>query len=244
MYYLCYSSSAASSNQRSSGARNSSQALNGPPSDSHARYSKDAIPNVSDRKFIPEEKHGVISSAAAREQPTKPNSHHQNSATMASTSSAVGVYSSSTDPVHVPSPDSRSSGVVGAIRREVGVVGVRRQSSDNSGKQSSVPSSSFANSLVGKDGTSADSFHSVGVISKTEQFSQTNVTEPSFTGMTVSRPSLNNQYNGRPHQQLVGHQRGISLKWHYQLWFCFCFFVFSTPNSKYGFVFIFKANDL
>ncbi|TKY64289.1 dentin sialophosphoprotein isoform X1 [Spatholobus suberectus] len=201
--------SSASTNHRSSGARNSSQAPNG-PSDSHARYSKDAVSNIIDRKIASEDKdkQGMISNAAAgRVQPIKPNNIHQNSASVASTSSAVGVYSSSTDPVHVPSPDSRSSGVVGAIRREVGVVGVRRQSSDNKVKQSFAPSSSYANSLGGKDGTSADSFQSVGAVSKTQQFSQTNVTEPSLSGMPVSRPSLNNQYNSRPHQQLVGHQR-------------------------------------
>ncbi|RDX65544.1 GBF-interacting protein 1, partial [Mucuna pruriens] len=199
--------SSASTNHRSSGARNSSQAQNG-PSDSHARHSKDAVLNI-DRKIASDDKdkQGMISNAAGRVQPIKPNDIHQNSASVASTSSAVGVYSSSTDPVHVPSPDSRSSGVVGAIRREVGVVGVRRQSSDNKVKQSFVPSSSYANSLVGKDGTSADSFQSVGAVSKTEQFGQTNVTEPSLSGMPVSRPSLNNQYNNRPHQQLVGHQR-------------------------------------
>ncbi|MCI09188.1 dentin sialophosphoprotein-like, partial [Trifolium medium] len=105
-------------------------------------------------------------------------------------------------------------GAVGAIRREVGVVGVRRQSADLKPKQLFAPSSSYANnSIVGKDGTSADSFQSVGVVQKSEQLSQTAVsavTEPSFPGMSVSRPSLNNQYN-RSHQQLVGHQRGISL---------------------------------
>lgn len=168
------------------------------------------MPNIIDRKIASEDKdkQGMISNAAGRVQPIKPNNAHQNSASVASTSSAVGVYSSSTDPVHVPSPDSRSSGVVGAIRREVGVVGVRRQSSDNKAKQSFAPSSPH---VVGKDGTSADSFQSVGAVSKTEQFSQTNVTEPSLSGMPVSRPSLNNQHNNRPHQQLVGHQRGIYL---------------------------------
>ncbi|XP_027334815.1 uncharacterized protein LOC113849251 isoform X2 [Abrus precatorius] len=170
-------------------------------------YSKDAVSNVTDRKVASEDKQGMILNAAARVQPIKPNSTHQSSASMASTSSAVGVYSSSTDPVHVPSPDSRSSGVVGAIRREVGVVGVRRQSSDNKVKQSFVPSSSYTNSLVGKDGTSAESLQSVGAVSKTEQFSQTDVSEPPLSATPVSRPSLNSQYNSRAHQQLVGHQR-------------------------------------
>jgi hypothetical protein len=151
----------------------------------------------------------LVSNTSSQVQPIKPNNSHQNSSTVASTSSVVGVYSSSTDPVHVPSPDSRSSGAVGAIRREVGVVGVRRQSADLKPKQLFA-----SNSIVGKDGASADSFQSVGAIQKSEQLSQTAVsavTEPSFPGMSVSRPSLNNQYNSRSHQQLVGHQRGISL---------------------------------
>lgn len=38
----------------------------------------------------------------------------------------AGVYSSSSDPVHVPSPDSRPDANIGAIKREVGAVGVRR----------------------------------------------------------------------------------------------------------------------
>ncbi|KAK4269095.1 hypothetical protein QN277_022298 [Acacia crassicarpa] len=143
-------SSSDSSNQKSSVARKSSQVPNG-PSESHTRYSDDAVSNAIDRQGSTEEKQGVSPNAALQSQPVKPSNVHQNSVTVASASSAVGVYSSSTDPVHVPSPDSRSSGAVGAIGREVGVVGVRRHSSDNSLKQSSVPSSSYANSIVGKD---------------------------------------------------------------------------------------------
>ncbi|KAK7389654.1 hypothetical protein VNO78_24877 [Psophocarpus tetragonolobus] len=197
--------SSTSTNRRSSGSRNSPQVPNG-PSDSHARYSKDAVPNIIDKQIAYEDKdkQGLISNAAGRVQPNKTNNVHQNSASVTSTSSAVGVYSSSTDPVHVPSPDSRSSGVVGAIRREVGVVGVRRQASDNKVKQSFVPSSSY---VVGKDGTSTDSFQSAGGVSKTAQFSENNATEPPLSGMPISRPSLNNQYNNRTHQQVLGHQR-------------------------------------
>ncbi|CAK8560399.1 unnamed protein product [Lathyrus sativus] len=208
-------SSAASINQKPSGARNH-QAVNG-PSDSHTRQSKDAprATNVSDKKITPENIQGTVSNASARTQPIKPNNIHQNSSATASTSSVVGVYSSSTDPVHVPSPDSRSSG---AIRREVGVVGVRRQSSDHKGKQLFPPSSSHANnSVVGKDGTSSDSFQSAGTVQKTEHLSQTSVTEPSFPGMSVSRPSLNNPHNSRPHQQVVGHQR-VSHSQHNKEW--------------------------
>lgn len=210
LYYICGSSSSDSSNQKSSVARKSSQVPNG-PSESHTRYSDDAVSNAIDRQGSTEEKQGVSPNAALQSQPVKPSNVHQNSVTVASASSAVGVYSSSTDPVHVPSPDSRSSGAVGAIGREVGVVGVRRHSSDNSLKQSSVPSSSYANSIVGKDGTSTNSFQSFNTLSKTEKFSETNVTEPSFPDMPVSRSFLNNQYNNRQHQQSVGHQRGIFL---------------------------------
>lgn len=214
MYHVCYSSSAPSGNQSSSGARNPSQVLNGPP-ESHSRYSGDSVPNAVDRKVTSEEKQGLTPIAPVQLEPVQANDVHQNSATVASASSAVGVYSSSTDPVHVPSPDSRSSGAVGAIRREVGVVGVRRHSSDNSLKQSSVPNSS----ILGKDGTSTNSFQSFNTISKNEQFSQTNATEPSFAVMPVSKPFLNNQYTSRQHQQLVGHQRGIFLVLDFPLFF-------------------------
>ena len=149
----------------------------------------------------------MTTNTALQSQPVKPSSTLQNP--VASASSAVGVYSSSTDPVHVPSPDSRSSGAVGAIGRDVGVVGGRRRSSDNSLKQSSVPNSSSANSLVGKDGTSTNSFQSFNIISMTEQFSETNLTEYPFPDMAVSRSSVNNQHNNRQHQQSVGHQRGM-----------------------------------
>ncbi|XP_078444316.1 dentin sialophosphoprotein, putative (DUF1296) isoform X2 [Wolffia australiana] len=70
---------------------------------------------------------------------------------LAVTSSSSGVYASSSDPVHVPSPDSRSAGIVGAIRREVGVVGGRRHLSDRLVAHSfSLPSGdSVGHSTVG-----------------------------------------------------------------------------------------------
>jgi hypothetical protein len=140
----------------------------------------------------------------------KSNNSQPSPASLASSSSAVGVYSSSTDPVHVPSPDSRYSGTVGAIKREVGVVGVRRQSSDNSVKTSAVPSSSFSNSILGKDGSSKEeSLRPLNTISRTDQLSQTTTTDSVVASMSVSRSFLNNQYNSRPHQQLAGHQKGI-----------------------------------
>lgn len=41
---------------------------------------------------------------------------------LSSNHSVAGVYSSSSDPVHVPSPDSRPATNIGAINREVGAV--------------------------------------------------------------------------------------------------------------------------
>ncbi|KAJ7963232.1 GBF-interacting protein 1 [Quillaja saponaria] len=200
-------SSATSSRQKPFGARSSSQVSNG-STDSHRRHSVDANSRFTDKKAVSLERRGMATNGAVRVQPVKPNNFQQNSMMLASSSPVVGVYSSSTDPVHVPSPDSRSSGAVGAIRREVGVVGVRRQSFDNSVKQSSVPSNSFANDSLPKDGPSSDSLKSSNAISKTEEFGRTAVTESSIPSMTVGRPFPNNQYNSRQHQQIVGHQKG------------------------------------
>ncbi|KAK4267245.1 hypothetical protein QN277_024051 [Acacia crassicarpa] len=185
-----------------SSEKGSSQASNGPYL--HARHSQ-AASNGMDRISAGKEKQGATLNVPRRVQPNKPNNVHPNSSTLA-TSSAVGVYSFSTDPVHVPSTNSRSPGAVGAIRRDVGAVGVWRHSSENSVKQSSNPSS-IANSLKRKDGTSTTSFQSYGAISKSEQFSQTTATKTSFNGMSVGRPSSNNHFNSRPHQQPEGHQR-------------------------------------
>lgn len=197
-------SSGTSGNVKPYGSRSSSQASNG-PSDSHSRHTRDATSNTADRKVVSDEKRTVVHSAASRVQVIKSNSQHH-SATLASSNSVVGVYSSSTDPVHVPSPESRSSAGVGAIKREVGVVGGRRQSSENAVKNSSASSSSFSNSVLRRDGSLSESFRPFPGISKTDQVSQTVATEPVMPSISVSRSFLSNQYS-RPHQAAVGHQK-------------------------------------
>lgn len=193
-----------SGSQKPSGGETSFQALN-ESFDSQLRISQEARSSGMARKGVLEEKRLTsVSNAPSRVQAGKPNYSQSHSATVASSSSTIGVYSSSTDPVHVPSPDSRSSATVGAIKREVGVVGVRRQSFDNS--KSSVPSSSFASSLLGGEGPT-ESFRSFSTISKNDQLSQSS--ESVMPGMSVSRSFLGSQYNSRPHQQPVGHQKGI-----------------------------------
>lgn len=138
----------------------------------------------------------------------KPNNPEQHSAVLASNGAAVGLYSSSTDPVHVPSPDSRSSAAVGAIKREVGAVGVRRQLKDSM-NQSPGPSVPLTNSVAGRDDSSTDSFRPVISISKGEHHSQ--ITESVIPGPVGSRSTLNNQHSSRQHQPTMGHQKGILL---------------------------------
>ncbi|PNT55050.1 hypothetical protein POPTR_001G170700v4 [Populus trichocarpa] len=188
------SSTGISSNLKPSDARSSHQASNG-PIDSEPRHNRDANSSVGDRKVVSEEKRSVASNATtSRVQVAKSNNSQQHNALQASSNPVVGVYSSSTDPVHVPSPDSRSSGVVGAIKREVGVVGGRRQSFENAVKDLSS-SNSFS-----------ESFRPFTAISKTDQVSQTAAIEP-MPSVPVNRSFLNNQYNNRPHQQAVGHPK-------------------------------------
>lgn len=187
--------------------RSSTQASNG-PADVQSRNTRDATLKT-DGKLVFEEKRTVVSSSASRVQVIKPNSQNH-SATLASSNSVIGVYSSSTDPVHVPSPESRSSAAVGAIKREVGVVGGRRQSSENAMKSSSVSSSSFSNSVLGRDGSMSESFQPFPVISKMDQASQTVATESVMPSISVSRSLVSNQYS-RPHQAAVGHQKGNTL---------------------------------
>lgn len=204
-FFPTVSSTGSSNSEKPYATKNSSQGLN-VPSESHLRIVQDADSTGLIRKEVSEEKRVTFSSVASRVQAGRANNARSQSATAASSSSAIGVYSSSTDPVHVPSPDSRSSGSVGAIKREVGVVGVRRQSSDNS--KSSVPSSSFSNSLLGGQG-SAESLQSFTTIPKNDQVSQ--ASESIMPSMSVSKPLISSHYSTRQqHQQLVGHQKGKS----------------------------------
>nr|XP_043617550.1 uncharacterized protein LOC122589328 isoform X2 [Erigeron canadensis] len=134
----------------------------------------------------------VSSNVAPPVQATKTHESQQ-SAVTSPNSSVVGVYSSSSDPVHIPSLASRPAANVGAIKREVGAVGVRRHTSDNSIKLSSMQGSSVSNS-------SKEQFRSFAAISKSDQPSLSNVSEPAGR-------SLNNFYSSRPHQQPGTHQK-------------------------------------
>lgn len=58
---------------------------------------------------------------------------------------------SSSDPIHVPSPGSKSAGTFGAIKREVGVVGARQQPSDSAATNTSTSNSLAKVTSASKD---------------------------------------------------------------------------------------------
>ena len=200
------SSTGIPSNQRPSSSRSSSQTSYA-PSSSQPRHPCDGNSSGIDRKEISEEKQTFIPNAVSRSQAVKPNYSQAHSAAQSSSSSVIGVYSSSKDPVHVPSPDSRSSGAVGAIKREVGIVGVHRQPSENVVKDSSGTSGSLSTSLVGRD-TSSEAFRHFPAISKADQLSRIHATESVMPGISGSRSFLSNHHGTRQHQQVSGHQKG------------------------------------
>lgn len=158
--------------------------------------------------------------------------------TLPSTNSVLGVYASSTDPVHVPSPVSRSS-PVGAIKREVRGGGLGGKPSENVGKDPSVRS--FPGSSIRKPGP-PNAYRTSSPTSKIDH-SQNTAREPIIpSGVEKTRSFLNRQRGNRgsqyarTQQQVGGHTKGnlyancllikrmlcnfylISARWH--LFFC------------------------
>ncbi|VVA97562.1 unnamed protein product [Arabis nemorensis] len=134
--------------------------------------------------------------------------------TSPSTNSVLGVYSSSTDPVHVPSPVSRSS-PVGAIKREVRGAGFGGKPSENVGKDPSPSAGSLPGSAIRKMGT-ANAYRPPSPTSKIDQLSQTTTRESVMpSGVEKNRPLLNRQRGSRGSQhartqQVGGHTKGVS----------------------------------
>lgn len=185
-------------NQKHSAGLSAFQTPNG-PRNIHSRHPPIVKPSESDTRNSLEEKQKAVS------EPPKLNDSQPNSSLYSpkSTSSVLGVYSSSSDPVHVPSLDSRPSPTVGAV-------GVRRQSSENSVKQSSLPSSSFSNTTLGSSNApSTETFRSFPSHSKSNQLGQTSAAESVVPNVSSEGRALlgNNQYGSRMHQQNVGHQK-------------------------------------
>ncbi|XP_064956283.1 uncharacterized protein LOC135584520 isoform X10 [Musa acuminata AAA Group] len=122
--------------------------------------------------------------------------------------SFIGMSSSSSDPVHVPSLDSASAGKVGAIQREVGVVGFRRQTSDHPENRSSVSNSFLSSSLSGKN--ICFSVESTGQQAYTSKSHSLNQISPSAADLYSTSLSIQSQgfyHNSRLHQQSLSQQK-------------------------------------
>ncbi|KAJ6851503.1 uncharacterized protein M6B38_259340 [Iris pallida] len=120
----------------------------------------------------------------------------------ASANSPVGVYSSFSDPVHVP-----SAGTTGAMRREVGVVGVRRGSFDRTTVHASISSNSLSTPPVEKgDSSSVATFGQCATTYKSNNSNPFPASEHSAPSMSVSKSFTATQYNLKSQQQ-VGHQK-------------------------------------
>ncbi|XP_017258780.1 GBF-interacting protein 1-like isoform X5 [Daucus carota subsp. sativus] len=102
--------------------------------------------------------------------------------------------------------NKRPAANIGAIKREVGAVGVRRLSTEVSPKGSSPQSNSFPNTHLGRDGPSRDSYRSSASLSKSSHPSQAPVNDSTLKNIPVNRPSVNNQQVNRQHQS-GGHQK-------------------------------------
>ncbi|MCL7025247.1 hypothetical protein MKW94_002757, partial [Papaver nudicaule] len=177
-------------------------AFNGPSGS--GRYAQDANLNGAQGKEVFAEIRTTVRSPGSRVQNSKPHDSRPRSSASTTANSVVGVYSSSSDPVHVPSPDSRSSSAVGAIKREVGVVGVRKQPSANTSKNPTVTSS---NSSVRKDVTVSGSIETSTALSKSDQVSRPTVAESAISGGAVSNRSMS---SGKAYQPVAGHQKAPS----------------------------------
>lgn len=141
----------------------------------------------------------------------RPISKELRGVTLPSTNSVLGV-SSSTDPVHVPSPVSRSS-PVGAIKREVRGGGLGGKPSDNVGKAPSVPS--FSGSSIRKSGPI--NAHRPSPSSPTSKIDHSRTTARESvmpSGVEKNRSFLNRQRGNRgsqyarTQQQVGGHTKG------------------------------------
>jgi len=148
----------------------------------------------------------------------KPSDSQSQSGGQAS-SSAVSIYASSSDPVHVPSPDSRSSVAIGAVRRDVGVVGGRQHSSDSTSKQLFKQNISNSKSVSGSS-SNTESFQAINTGSANDK---SHSTVMGSVMISSAGTRLVNQFSGRSHQQPVGHHRGMLL---------FCFYYSSVIPQK------------
>ncbi|XP_011625290.1 uncharacterized protein LOC18439379 isoform X1 [Amborella trichopoda] len=170
-------------------------------------YARNAESNGNQRSILSGGIHATVSNLPSHSQ-AKPVLNSEGYSPSSTNNSVTGVYSSTSDPVHVPSPDSRSTGNIGAIKREVGIVGPRRQS-EHLVSLSSISSSAFS---IGS--TSASSFGHTGSSLKNDHFTQSSIQEAVTSSVSVSRSFASNQYGSKSHQP-VSHQKAAmtNMEW-------------------------------
>ncbi|XP_049355625.1 uncharacterized protein LOC125820236 isoform X1 [Solanum verrucosum] len=201
------SSKGTSGNTLSTGSR-SSQA---PNRNSQHTHSNDANLSSTNGQGLSGEMHASVSNAASQIGGVKPNGSRPHSIT-SSSNSVIGVYSSFSDPVHVPSLDSRPAAKVGAIKREVGVVGARRQSAETFAKSSSSQSRSSSNSHMEQARQDVgNSKGSLRPLSSNSRSDQSGVSDSPKSNLPMSKSLSGNQHINRLHQS-VGHQKAVQWK--------------------------------
>ncbi|XP_051135336.1 uncharacterized protein LOC127254322 [Andrographis paniculata] len=196
-------STESSGHQKAPSSQNSSQALNS-RANSQSRQMKDSTSSGNDHREVPGERRVLTPNAASQVQ-TKANSPQLNS-THASSTSVAGVYSSSSDPVHVPPLHSKPAANIGTIRRDVGVVGPRRLSSGNSSKLSSSQKTSLPNTHSGQVGHSPELRKPFNAISESDQSSQFVSPEAVALDPPAGRPPSSNQHITRTSQFTSHHK--------------------------------------
>ncbi|XAR68243.1 hypothetical protein NMG60_11003312 [Bertholletia excelsa] len=133
-----------------------------------------------------------------------------NSSTVGSRAPSPGGYFSASDPVLVPSQDSRLPSAVGAIKREVGSQRTPvEQTSSVSAEGKSASGSEMAASEVGSS-SAHRKMPTKSIGAGPNQVSDSPQPAPSTRGSSVVRPSNNNSHP----QQVIGSQKvGLSKEW-------------------------------
>ncbi|KAG5572932.1 hypothetical protein H5410_062698 [Solanum commersonii] len=205
--YVQSSSKGTSGNTLSSGSRSSQT----PNRNSQHTHSNDANLSSTNGQGLSGEMHASVSNAASQIGGVKPNGSRPHSIT-SSSNSVIGVYASFSDPVHVPSLDSRPAAKVGAIKREVGVVGARRQSAETFAKSSSSQSRSSSNSHMEQARQDVgNSKGSLRPLSSNSRSDQSGVSDSPKSNLPMSKSLSGNQHINRLHQS-VGHQKAVQWK--------------------------------
>ncbi|XP_062211515.1 uncharacterized protein LOC133912678 isoform X2 [Phragmites australis] len=113
---------------------------------------------------------------------------------------------SSSDPIHVPSPGSKSAGTLGAIKREVGAVGARQQPSDSAATGTSTSNSLVKGTSGLKDNTSNDQQSGFPIVSlKNARFNS--------PVSLSSRPFPSSQYHSKPQNHVNRTKVNPHLEW-------------------------------